>query len=408
MSSFRGECPRLLVGDEPLIWDLLPAEQQPQWRDHSAYPATRHSLLRAAPLALHTEVTELREGLAAVARGEARLLQMGDCAESLAEQTSEQVAGKVSALNELGDLLSARTGQEVVRVGRIGGQFAKPRSSTTERYADVELQAFRGHMVNSEEPSPKARQHDPRRMLLAYEAGVRVFDHLRQVRQQRTATGAHRSMLGPWASHEALIIDYEGPLIRTAPGGGEYLASTHLPWVGDRTRSPDSTHVEMLAAVQNPVACKIGPTARPEDVVRLCERLDPERSLGRLTLILRFGRAHVTQVMPAIVDAVRNAGHPVVWMTDPMHGNTVLTARGIKTRHLQVITEEATEFLRVLERRGLHAGGLHLETAANDVTECLGVNLLNEDALARRYETLCDPRLNPEQAHELVSLLFRQ
>ncbi|MEU0052729.1 3-deoxy-7-phosphoheptulonate synthase [Streptomyces sp. NPDC006184] len=405
MSSCPAEDPR---DDEPLVWDLLPARQQPAWRGHSAYAATRRSLLRAVPLALHSEVTELRAGLAAVASGEARLLQIGDCAESLAEQTAEHVAGKLSALDSLGDLLTARTGQETVRIGRIGGQFAKPRSAPTERHTDVELPAFRGHMVNSEEPSPEARRHDPRRMLLAHEAATRVAGQLRRLRRQRAAAGTHRAVLGPWTSHEALIIDYEGPLVRTAPGGAEYLASTHFPWIGERTRQPDCAHVEMLATVQNPVACKIGPTARPQDVVRLCELLDPERSPGRLTLILRFGRARVTPDMPDIVDAVRRAGHPVVWATDPMHGNTVVTPGGTKTRHLRAIAEEATAFLRVLERRGLHAGGLHLETAATDVTECLGAKVRNEASLSRRYETLCDPRLNPEQAHELIELLFRR
>lgn len=407
MSSFPVEDPRLLADDESLVWDLLPAEQQPRWRDHSAYAATRRTLLRSAPLALHSEVTELRAGLAEVASGQARLLQTGDCAESLSEQTAEHLAGKLSALDSLGDLLSARTGQEVVRIGRIGGQFAKPRSAPTERHADVELPSFRGHMVNSETPSPEARRHDPRRMLSAYEAATRVFDHLRRLRRQRAAAGTHRTVLGPWTSHEALIIDYEGPLVRTAPGGAEYLASTHLPWIGERTRQPDFAHVEMLATVLNPVACKIGPTARPADVVRLCGLLDPERTPGRLTLILRFGRGQVARTMPAIVDAVRKAGHPVVWSTDPMHGNTVVTPGGIKTRHLRAIAEEATAFLRVLERRGLHPGGLHLETAAADVTECLGANIRDERCLTRRYETLCDPRLNPEQAHELVDLLFR-
>ncbi|MGW5611630.1 3-deoxy-7-phosphoheptulonate synthase [Streptomyces sp. NPDC003753] len=407
MSSFPAEDPRLLADDEPLVWDLLPAEQQPRWRDHNAYVETRRSLLRAAPLALHSEVTELRTVLAAVASGEARLLHAGDCAESLSEQTPEHLAGKLSALDSLGDLLSARSGQDVVRIGRIGGQFAKPRSAPTEHHAGAELPSFRGHMVNSEEPSLEARRHDPRRMLLAYEAATRVFDHLRRLRQQRAVAGSHRAALGPWASHEALIIDYEGPLVRTSPDGADYLASTHLPWIGERTRQPDFAHVEMLATVRNPVACKIGPTARPGDVVRLCELLDPERSPGRLTLILRFGRAQVAQAMPEIVDAVRKAGHPVVWATDPMHGNTVLTPGGIKTRHLRVIAEEATEFLRILERRGLHAGGMHLETAATDVTECLGANIRDEGCLTDRYKSLCDPRLNAEQAHELIEMLFR-
>ncbi|MEV6210458.1 3-deoxy-7-phosphoheptulonate synthase [Kitasatospora sp. NPDC051914] len=386
---------------------MLPAEQQPDWRDHAAYAAARRTLMRAAPLALPTEIAELRGQLAAVAAGRARLLQAGDCAESLAEQTPRHIDDKISALDALGDLMAARTGQDVVRVGRIGGQFAKPRSAATEQYGGSELPSFRGHMVNSEEPSPEARQHDPRRMVHAYGAAARVADHLREVRHQRAAAGDPPAASGPWTSHEALVVDYEGPLVRSTPDGREYLASTHLPWIGERTRQPDSAHVEMLAAVQNPVACKIGPGAGPAEVVRLCGRLDPERSPGRLTLILRLGRTRAAEVMPGIVDAVRNAGHPVIWAVDPMHGNTERTPGGIKTRHLRHIAEEAAVFLQVLERHGAHPGGLHLETAATDVTECLGAGVRGERALNRRYTTLCDPRLNPEQAHELIRMLFR-
>ncbi|MEU3567287.1 3-deoxy-7-phosphoheptulonate synthase [Kitasatospora sp. NPDC036755] len=416
MSSLPIEEPDLFVADEPLVWDLLPAGQQPDWQDHPSYPAVRRALLAAAPLVRPEEVAELHRSLAVVAAGGARLLQAGDCAESLAEQDAEHLAAKVSVLDALGDHLAARTGQEVVRIGRLGGQFAKPRSAPTERHGDLELPVFRGHLVNSEEPTPEARRHDPRRMLLAHRAGLRAFDHLRRLRGERAA-GAPRGLTpgllpglitGPWGSHEALVIDYEGPLVRPATeGGAEYLASTHLPWIGERTRQPDSAHVEMMATVRNPLACKIGPTARPDEVVRLCDLLDPERTPGRLTLVLRFGRARVEEVMPGLVDAVRRAGHPVVWLTDPMHGNTVRTADGTKTRQLRAVTEEAAAFLRILERRGLHAGGLHLETAAADVTECLGGTTGDERALHRRYETLCDPRLNPEQAHELIETLFR-
>ncbi|WP_405009704.1 3-deoxy-7-phosphoheptulonate synthase [Kitasatospora sp. NBC_01539] len=407
MSSAPPQRPGLLTAGRPLVWDMLPAEQQPHWRDHSSYAATRRALLEAAPLVLPTEIAELRGQLAAVASGRARLLQAGDCAENLTEQTPRHIAGKISVLNALGDHLAARTGQDVVRIGRIGGQFAKPRSAATERHAGSELPSFRGHMVNAEEPTPEARQHDPRRMLLAYEAAALVSEHLREARHQGAAADSPRIASGPWASHEALVIDYEGPLVRSTPDGREYLASTHLPWIGERTRQPDSAHVDMLSVVQNPVACKIGPTAGPAEVVKLCGLLDPERSPGRLTLILRLGRTRAADVLPGIVDAVRHAGHPVIWAVDPMHGNTEHTQSGIKTRHLRHIAEETTVFLHVLERQGAHPGGLHLETAATDVTECLGAGIRSEDALDRSYTTLCDPRLNPEQAHELIRMLFR-
>ncbi|MCG6498306.1 3-deoxy-7-phosphoheptulonate synthase [Kitasatospora sp. A2-31] len=406
MSSFPAEGSRVLADDEPLVWDLLPAAQQPDWRDHAAYRPTRRALLQAAPPVLFAETAELHRSLAEVAAGGAWLLQVGDCAESLAEQTPDHLAARLAVLDTLGDRLADRIGGRVVRVGRIGGQFAKPRSAPTELHDGAELPVFRGHLVNSEEPTPQARRHDPRRMLLAHRAGARVCEQLRRIRRERAGTDAGRPAAGPWASHEALVVDYEGPLVRPAPGGGEYLASTHLPWVGERTRQPDAAHVELLAAVRNPVACKIGPTASPADVLALCRRLDPERIPGRLTLILRFGRTEVDRVMPDLVDAVRRAGHPVVWATDPMHGNTVRATGGLKTRHLRAIAEEAAAFRRVLERRGRHTGGLHLETAATDVTECLGGNVRTETALTDRYRTLCDPRLNPEQANELIDLLF--
>jgi 3-deoxy-7-phosphoheptulonate synthase len=401
------------VGDAPLPttdtlldWDLLPAVQQPLWQTHPAWRDIRETLLHAAPLTSYAETAALRTALAGVARGDARVLQSGDCAERFDECTPGHVSAKVAVLDSLADLLTSRTGQDVVRVGRMGGQFAKPRSRPTDRYGDCELPAFRGHMINSAEPALEARRHDPWRMLQAYEASHGVFAQLRDHRRRRGSSPAGRA-LGPWACHEALVVDYEGPLVRPCgEEGGRYLASTHLPWIGERTRQPDGAHVTMLAEVRNPVACKIGPSAAPEDVVRLCGVLDPERTPGRLTLILRFGRDRVEEAMPGVVDAVRRAGHPVVWTTDPMHGNTVRTAGGTKTRHLRAVVAEAQAFRRILERRGLHAGGVHLETAGTGVTECVGGDVPDEEALTSRYRTLCDPRLNPEQAHEVVEALF--
>jgi 3-deoxy-7-phosphoheptulonate synthase len=232
-------------------------------------------------------------------------------------------------------------------------------------------------------------------MLCAYQASAQVLDALAEDRRRR-APG------GPWSSHEALVIDYEGSAIRTDPEtGSSFLGSTHLPWVGERTRQPGSAHVRLLSSVRNPVGCKLGTTIRAADVVRLCALLDPDRTPGRLVFIVRMGAAHIRAALPPIVSAVRSAGHPVTWVSDPMHGNTTTSALGLKTRHLPDIVAEAVAFRSILQRLGEHPAGLHLEVAVSEVTECVG-GAVREEMLTHRYTTLCDPRLNPEQAHELI------
>ncbi|MEU3857645.1 3-deoxy-7-phosphoheptulonate synthase [Streptomyces sp. NPDC028722] len=382
----------------PAVWELLPAEQQPDWGAHPDLSDILGELRSTPALTTASDVRVLRHQLAQVALGHARLLQTGDCAEDLRECTPEHTAPKAEVLDELADRLALHTGRPVVRVGRMGGQFAKPRSSPTERHEGQDLPVFRGHLVNAPEPTPAARRHDPHRMLTAYRASARV---LRELDLRRTGP------LGPWASHEALVMDYESSLVRRdVQTGAPYLASTHFPWIGERTRQPGLGHVELLAAMANPVGCKIGPSAAPEDVVRLCEILDPLRLPGRLTLILRMGVRAAETATPAVVRAVRRAGHPVVWLSDPLHGNTVRTASGLKTRHLADAICEAATVRHALEDEGLHVGGLHLETAATDITECVGGPVTGEHLVPERYETLCDPRLNPRQARELVDAVF--
>ncbi|MFF7726183.1 3-deoxy-7-phosphoheptulonate synthase [Streptomyces sp. NPDC008001] len=380
------------------VWDLLPAEQQPQWSAHPDLPEVRRTLREAPALTTAEDVRTLRRQLADVALGRARLLQAGDCAEDVRECGAAHTAAKAALLTGLAGRMGRHTGQPVVSIGRMGGQFAKPRSRPTEIHDGVDLPVFRGHIVNSPEPNARARRHDPNRMLQAYEASAHV---LRALGAERT--GPH----GPWASHEALVMDYESPQVRRDPETGDlYLASTHFPWIGERTRQPGLAHVELLASVTNPVACKIGPSATAEDVVRLCGVLDPHRQPGRLTLILRMGvRAPGLAIAP-IAEAVRSAGHPVIWVSDPLHANTVQTSSGLKTRRLDDAVGEAVAFRRALEEQGLHPGGLHLETAAADVTECVGGPVAGEHALSERYETLCDPRLNPAQARELIDAVF--
>ena len=358
---------------EALGWESVPAEQQPQWAGHPAYHRTRHVLGAADPLVLPGELDAVRFALGAVAAGQATLLQLGDCAESFYECTPAHTAEKLDVLDRLAEALEGLLGHEVVRVGRIGGQFAKPRSQPTERRGDVEIPSFRGHLVNSEVPTLAARQHDPRRMLWAYEASGKVLRLVGAHREQRVPTATASgppAWTGPWSSHEALVIDYERCLVRVDEATGlEYLASTHLPWIGVRTNQPDYAHVRLLATVTNPVGCKIGPSTAPETVVRLCELLDPDREPGRLILIARMGQAAVRDALPPLVRAVREAGHPVVWLSDPMHGNTVAAASGVKTRHLRDIVTEAVAFREILTAEGLHPGGLHLEVAASDLAD---------------------------------------
>ncbi|TWP44040.1 3-deoxy-7-phosphoheptulonate synthase [Lentzea tibetensis] len=383
----------------PLTWDSLPAVQQPNWHDHSEYRRVSMELAAARPLVTESEVGAAARALAEVAAGDARALQIGDCAESFADAYAPRTAAKVAVLNDLADRFTKRVDQEVLRFGRMAGQYAKPRSSPFEVVSGVELPAYRGDMVNAAAPNVFSRQHDPRRMLRGYEASADILADL------RTHWDKDAARRGPWVAHEALLLDYEGALVRSGRSG-DYLSSTHFPWIGERTRQLDHAHVALLASVTNPVGCKIGPTVSPAEVVELCELLDPERTPGRLTLIVRMGVAAIAEALPPIVHAVRRAGHLVVWLNDPCHGNTVKTDCGRKTRLLGDMINEATLFRNILESAHLHAGGLHLEVAADDVTECIGGSVADARALGERYESLCDPRLNPDQAAELIDTVF--
>lgn len=391
----RGEATPLLRPTR-LLAERTRAAQQPQWQSHPDYQEACATLACAPALVTAEEISELRTALAAVAAGDGQVLQAGDCAESFDEIGQEHVQLKLALLHQLADQLEAGGGHQVLRIGRLGGQFAKPRSAPVEAVAGTSLPVFRGHMVNSPEPTPAARVHDPRRMVRAHAASAAVLELLRA---DRAGRGSRTD--GPWSSHDALVLDYEANLVRSAHGR-PILASTHLPWIGDRTRQPDSPHVRLLASVANPVAGKIGPTITVQDLCALCARLDPDRIPGRLTLIVRMGATAIAEHLPPLVAAVRCRGHPVVWLCDPMHGNTVHFGDNRKTRRLADIVAEAVEFRRILRRHGVHPGGLHAEIGAADITECLGGRISDTAQLATRYTTLCDPRLNPEQAAELV------
>ncbi|MFJ9693249.1 3-deoxy-7-phosphoheptulonate synthase [Kitasatospora sp. NPDC101183] len=375
-------------------WRFYRAGQQPSWSDPARRDEVCADLAGRPVLARLPDLLRLRGELACVAAGDGLVLQAGDCAESFAECTPEHTAHKERALTRLGDALAVTTGLPAVRIGRLAGQFAKPRSAPTEDVDGRPLPVFRGHIVNSELPDAGSRRHDPDRMLRAYRAARTVAESLTRPQGPNRALGQRT-----WISHEALVMDYEAALVRFDEStGGWFLGSTHLPWIGERTRHSEGAHVRLLADVLNPVACKVSGTASARDLLDVVERLDPAREPGRLTLIARFGKDKVRAQLPALAQAVKNAGHPVVWLCDPMHGNTYKAANGLKTRRLDDVVDEIRGFVTALQSVGVRPGGLHLETAAVDVTECVGADVPDEEALTARYTSLCDPRLNPVQA----------
>jgi len=377
------------------------AAQQPVWDDPAQVRRVRAALASRPPLVGLEEIRTLRLLLARVAAGEAHVVQAGDCAEDPAECTAEHVWRKAAMLDVLAGSLKALTRRPVLRVGRIGGQMSKPRSQSFERVGGLELPVFRGHMVNDPAPDPERRIPDPLRMLTGYMAAIDVVNHLgwRTSGQTRDAP----SMEPPvWTSHEALLLDYEVPMVREAENGERWLSSTHWPWIGERTRQVDGAHVELLAGVANPVACKVGPGSSAEDVLALCRRLDPLREPGRLTLIARMGARNIADRLPGLVESVRAEGHPVIWLCDPMHGNSFTTPEGIKTRLIDDISREIREFRIAVSAGGGVAGGLHLEATPHAVSECVD-ETTTVDGSAATYTTFCDPRLNLSQAVTVIS-----
>ncbi|RLK54001.1 3-deoxy-7-phosphoheptulonate synthase [Actinokineospora cianjurensis] len=375
--------------------DTVPrtALQQPEWPDPVRLREVRTELATRPGLVTADEVRQLRAQLAVVAAGEAVVVQAGDCAEDFAECEPGYVARKAGLLDLLAGALKMTTHRPVVRIGRIAGQFGKPRSSPVEVVGGVELPVYRGHMVNSPEPDPRGRRPDPDRLLAGY-AAARMA-----TRVLGWGGGVARHLADPpvWTSHEALLLDYEVPMLRRDRAGDTYLASTHLPWIGERTRQVDGAHVALLADVANPVGCKVGPKMSTDELVALVERLDPHREPGRLTLISRMGADLVAERLPALVAAVRAAGHPVLWLCDPMHGNTARTPDGLKTRYVETVVAEIQRFQTAVRVGGGVAGGLHLETTPDDVTECAS-GPTDADHVGDKYTSFCDPRLNPGQA----------
>jgi 3-deoxy-7-phosphoheptulonate synthase len=429
-------------------WRTRPAAQQPRWPDEEALKRVESRLGALPPLVVAGEARQLTASLAEVARGRAFLLQAGDCAESFADFAADNIRDKLKVVLQMAVTLTYAAGVPVVKVGRIAGQFAKPRSAATERIGDTELDSFRGHMVNDEPFDADARRPDPDRLLTAYhqsavtlnllrafaKGGFADLSHVHAWNQQFVASSAegrrYEQIAGEidralrfmtacgidlqaetglhqvdfWTSHEALILNYEEALTRQDSLTGDWVdCSAHLLWVGERTRQVDGAHAEFLSGVINPIAAKIGPTASPDDVVALCDRLDPGRTPGRLTLITRFGAGHVERLLPPLLAAVGESGHPVVWACDPMHGNTFASTGGRKTRRFDDILSELREFFAVHRRAGTWPGGVHVELTGDDVTECLGgAEEIAEGDLGQRYTTACDPRLNARQSLDLA------
>ena len=420
-----------------------PAAQQPAWPDPDYVARVRALLETVPPIAVPTEVDRLQELLGEVARGEAFLLQGGDCAETFVDNNEAHLRGTLRTLLQMAVVLTYGTAMPVVKVGRIAGQYAKPRSSDTDA---VGLTSYRGDMVNALEATPASRRPDPGRLVRAYANAAAAMNLTRAItgagladlhrlhewnmdfvrrssageRYERVATEIDRSLrfmsacgvddsslrtVDLFASHEMLVIDYERALLRL-DNDRLFLLSAHQLWIGDRTRQLDGAHVALAGLIANPIGVKIGPSITPEDAVELVERIDPERVDGRVTLVSRMGNELVRDRLPPIVEAVSRTDHRVVWQCDPMHGNTEESPSGHKTRHFDRIMDEVEGFFEVHQRMGTHPGGIHVEHTGEDVTECLGgAEMITHDELSSRYETACDPRLNTQQSLELAFLV---
>ncbi|WP_051832280.1 3-deoxy-7-phosphoheptulonate synthase [Streptomyces katrae] len=376
-----------------------PAAQQPVWADPERARDAVALLSRAEPIVTPAETARLRSRLAAVARGEAFLLQGGDCAETFAANTEAHVRANLWTLVDMAAVLARRTGLPVVKVARMAGQYAKPRSQAVDALG---LPVYRGDMVNSAEPTLAARTPDPHRMLRAHAEAARAMALVRTFGDNGDGNGDSDI----YVSHEALLLDYERSLLRVDTSGPEpRLASGlgHFLWIGERTRQLDGAHIAFAELLSNPIGLKIGPGTSPETAAAYVRRLDPHREPGRLTLVSRMGHRQVRDVLPPIVAEVAASGHQVIWQCDPMHGNTYTSANGYKTRNLRHIIDEMAGFFEVHRRLGTHPGGIHIEATGDDVTECLGgASGITEADLPARYHTACDPRLNAEQSMELA------
>lgn len=432
-------------------WRDFPIKQQPEYKDIEQLKSVERTLLTLPPLASPSEARALKKELADVAYGNAFLLQGGDCAESFAEFNEQNLRNFFRVILQMTMALMYGAGKPVVKVGRIAGQFSKPRSDNMENIGGVELPSYRGDMVNAMEFDEQGRKADPDRLLKAYYQGAATLNFLRTL-----ARGGYASLqqINRWnmefvnsssqgtrfselvgrineclgfiqacrlpiddveefaeasffTSHEALLLGYEASLTRFDEFDEKYYAcSANMLWIGDRTRNPDEAHVEFLRGVANPIGVKVGPSSTPDGLLKLIDTLNPENEAGRLTLIVRMGSGKISELLPPLVRAVKESGKMVIWSCDPMHGNTIKSPNGYKTRKFTDILSEVRQFFEVHKAEGTIAGGVHFEMTGQDVTECLGGSqAITELNLSDRYHTHCDPRLNASQSLELAFLI---
>ncbi|WP_435793638.1 class II 3-deoxy-7-phosphoheptulonate synthase [Nonomuraea glycinis] len=434
-------------------WRALPAAQQPDWPDRAELDKVVAELGGLPPLVFAGECDQLKDQLAAVVRGEAFVLQGGDCAETFAGATADNVRNKLKTLLQMAIVLTYAGKVPVVKIGRLAGQFAKPRSKNTETRAGIELPAYRGDMVNGFDFTPESRIPDPARLLKAYHSSAvtlnlaRAFTKggyadLRQVhawnqdfvaespagrRYEQLAREIDQALafmracgadpeefhsVEYYSSHEALILDYDQALTRVDSRTGlPYDVSAHMVWIGERTRQLDGAHVEFFSRIRNPIGVKLGPTTTPDEALALIDKLNPDNVPGRLTFITRMGASKIRELLPSLVKEVTASGAQIAWICDPMHGNTFEAPSGHKTRRLDDVLDEVAGFFEVHRSLGTHPGGIHIEFTGDDVTECVGGgHEIAEGDLATRYETACDPRLNRGQSLDLafrVAELYR-
>nr|WP_319388873.1 3-deoxy-7-phosphoheptulonate synthase class II [uncultured Cohaesibacter sp.] len=435
----------------PDSWRSKPIQQVPDYPDAEAVKAVEGTLATYPPLVFAGEARKLRKQLARVAEGEGFLLQGGDCAEAFVEHHPDNIRDFFRVFLQMAAVLTFAAASPVVKVGRIAGQFAKPRSSPTETVDGVELPSYRGDIINDTEFTAQSRIPDPQRMVMAYRQSAATLNLLRAFAQGGYANLDHvqqwtmdflkDSPQGPryrelaeritealsfmracgvdpstteslrstdfYTSHEALLLGYEQAFTRVdSTTGMHYATSGHMLWIGDRTRQLDHAHVEFFRGIENPIGLKCGPSMTPDELLRLIDVLNPENEAGRLTLITRFGADKVFDHLPGLVKAVKREGHKVLWSCDPMHGNVVKAANGYKTRPFERILKEVESFFAVHRSEGTYPGGIHVEMTGKNVTECTGgAHAISEDDLSDRYHTVCDPRLNADQALELAFLI---
>ena len=437
--------PQVLAGLD--AWRQLPVDQQPTWPDAERLSAATAELAAAPPLVFAGEADALREKLALAQRGEAFLLQGGDCAETFAEATAERIRNKIKTILQMSIVLTYGASMPVVKMGRIAGQYAKPRSSDSETRDGVTLPAFRGDIVNGHAFTPQDRIPDPSRLVRAYNTSAATlnltraftmggFADMRRVHEWNrgfTVTPAYRAYEGMatdidrairfmaaagadfealrtvdfYAGHEGLLLDYERPLTRIDSRTGlPYDCSAHFLWIGERTRRLDGAHVDFFSRVHNPIGVKLGPTTTPDDAIALMDAINPDGIPGRLTFITRMGAGKVREALPALVERVTADGRPVLWVSDPMHGNTITSSNGYKTRRFADVIDEVRGFFEVHNALGTIPGGVHVELTGDDVTEVLGgAEEIDDLGLEARYETLVDPRLNHAQSLEMAFLV---